>query len=330
MIKVDRKFPDLHDIYMARQNVYSVAKVTPLVESLWLSERIGADVFLKLENLQETGSFKVRGATNRLFNLSEEERTRGVVASSSGNHGRALAFVSKRLGIKATICVSRHVPQYKIDAMRRLGAEVVVAGETQDDAMNHVSVLQKEKGMVRVSPFDDPYVIAGQGTIGIEIMEHLPDVRAVVVPLSGGGLISGIALAVKSINDSVKVVGVSMEKGPAMYYSLKAGKPVDVEEEVSIADGLLGGIGLDNKYTFEMVKRYVDEVILVSEVEIAQAMAFALDKHHLVVEGAGAVGIAAVLFGKLGEISGKVAVIVSGGNVGLSRLLEIFRNYDIS
>ncbi len=322
-------FPVLHDVYLARPRVYSVARRTPVIESPWLSELSGVDVFLKLENLQETGSFKVRGVANRLFSLSEDEKKRGVVASSSGNHGRALAFVSKKLSIKATICVSEHVPEYKVDAMRRLGAEVIVAGETQDDAMNYVSRLQKEKGMVRVSPFDDPYIISGQGTIGLEILESLPDVDTVIVPLSGGGLISGISLVLKSINPDIKVIGVSMDKGPAMYHSLKVGKPVDVREEVSIADGLLGGIGLDNRYTFEMVKRYVDDVVLVSDEEIAEAMAFSLDKHHFVVEGAGAVGIAALRSGRLRDIGEKVIVVVSGGNVGMSRLFQIFKDYNI-
>jgi len=186
--------------------------------------------------------------------------------------------------------------------------------------------MQEGRGLTMIPPSDDPFVIAGQGTIGLELLDDLPDIDTVIVPLSGGGLISGIALALKSADPEIRVIGVSMERAPVMYHSLRAGKPIEMEEE-TIADGLVGGIGLDNRYTFCMVQEYVDDTILVSEEEIAGAMIFALERHHLVVEGAGAVGIAALLYGRVKDIGRNVVVVVSGSNVDLPLLLEIAHNH---
>ena len=315
------------DIYLARQRIASVARKTPLVHCPLLSERTGGSVYLKLENLQETGSFKIRGAANKLLSLTADEKARGVIAVSSGNHGRAVSYVAKRLGINAVICLSKRVPRNKVGAIKRLGAEVVVYGECYDEAEKRALYLQKERGLTMIEPFDDPFVIAGQGTIGLELLEDFPQVSTAIVPLSGGGLIAGIALALKSANPAIRVVGVSMERAPVMYYSLKAGAPIEMEEEETLADGLAGGIGLDNKYTFRMVRKYVDDVVLVSEEAIAEAMAFALEKHHLVVEGAGAVGIAALLQRKVERVGPNVAVIVSGGNVDIPVLLKIAQDH---
>jgi threonine dehydratase len=313
----------MRDVYLARRRIAGVAQRTPLVYAPSLSSCTGGSVHLKLENIQETGSFKIRGAANRMLSLSSEERARGVITVSSGNHGRAVACVAGRLGIRAVVCVSTRVPANKVAAIRDLGAEVVVAGDSYDEAAAQSDLLEEQERLARIPPFDDLLVIAGQGTIGLELLEDLPEVEVAVVPLSGGGLISGIGMALKSADPGVHVIGVSMERAPVMVESLKAGRPVELPEEETLADGLAGGIGLDNKYTFSMVQRVVDDTVLVSEQEIADAMAFALRTQHLVVEGSGAVGISALLHGKI-ELGGRHAVvIVSGGNVDTSLLVTL-------
>jgi len=312
----------MQDIYRARQRIAPIARRTPLIHSSWLTDHAGTSVHLKLENLQETGSFKVRGATNKLLSLTADEKARGVITVSSGNHGRAVSYVAGKLGIDAVVCLSEHVPGNKVEAIRRLGAETVVHGESYDEADAHARQLQEERGLTWVHPFDDPSVIAGQGTIGLELLEDLPEIETAIVPLSGGGLISGIALALKSANPAIRIVGVSMDRAPVMVHSLRAGRPVEVEEEETLADALAGGIGLDNRYTFRMVQEYVDETVLVSEEEIAVAMSVTLEKHHLVVEGGGAVGIAALLNQRVRELGRHIVAVLSGGNVDLLLLLS--------
>ncbi len=313
---------NLRDIYLARQKIASIAKRTPLVHSPGLSQRLGAAVYLKLENVQETGSFKIRGAANKLLSLSPELRQRGTITVSSGNHGRALSYVAGQLGVRAVVCVAETVPDVKQAAIRALGAELVVHGQTYDEATACATRLQEEQGLVMIHPFDDPLVIAGQGTIGLELLKDLPDVDTVVVPLSGGGLLGGIALALKSACSDIRIVGVSMERGPAMVESLRAGKVVDVIEEPTLADALAGGIA-PNVHSFGLIQKYVDDTALVSEDEIAAAMAWALREQHLVVEGGGAVGLAALLQGKVQNLGQRVVVVLSGSNVDLALLLEI-------
>jgi threonine dehydratase len=315
--------PGLADVYYAHRQIKETINKTPIIKSPGLAESVGSEIVLKLENLQVTGSFKIRGATNKILSLSDDERKRGVIAVSSGNHGRAVAYVARRFSIPAVICISETVPGNKVQAIQELGAEVVIAGKTYDEANKNALRLQNERGLTMVHPFDDPYVIAGQGTIGLELMEELPEINTVIVPLSGGGLLSGIALALKSINAKIQTIGVSMDRGPAMVESLEAGEIVEVIEEPSLADALVGGIGNNNAYTFELIQKYVDETVLVSEKEIAAAMTYALEKHQLVVEGGGAVGIAALLAGKVKNLRRKVAVVISGSNVSLSTLMEV-------
>jgi threonine dehydratase len=319
--------PTMHDIYLARQRIGPLARRTPLVSSPSLSELLGAPVYLKLENLQETGSFKIRGAANKMLTLTPDEKARGVITISTGNHGRAVSYVAGQLGIKAVICIPAGTPSNKVDAIKSLGAEVVVGGKTYDEAEEHALRLEKERGLTIVHPFDEPFVIAGQGTIGLELLEDLPEIETAIVPMSGGGLISGIALALKSANSGIRVIGVSMDRAPVMYHSLKAGAPITMEEEETIADALVGGIGLDNQYTFRMIQEYVDDFVLVSDEEIAAAMAFALERHHLVVEGGAAVGIAAVLHRKVREVGGNVVVVLSGSNVDIPLLLKIAQHH---
>jgi len=316
----------LQDVYRARKRIASTARRTPLIESQRLADRArlpaSAHVYLKLENQQATGSFKLRGAANKLLALTAAERERGVITISSGNHGRAVSFVARHLGIRAVVCLSEGVTKGKLAAIKRLGAEAVVHGNTYDQAEEEAFRLQQERGLTMIEPFDDPDVIAGQGTIGLELLEDQPEIDTAVVPLSGGGLISGIALALKSADPAIRVIGVSMDRAPVMYHSLRAGALIQMDEEESIADALVGGIGLANKYTFRMVQQYVDETVLVSEEEIAAGMAFALEEHRQVIEGGAAVAIAALLHQRVNQVGRHVAVIVSGGNVDTERLLE--------
>lgn len=292
-----------------------VAIETPLVDSPVLTERAGAEVALKLENLQVTGSFKVRGAANKILSLSDQERARGIVACSSGNHGRAVAYVAELYGVPATICVPDWVDPTKLDAIRRHGAEAVRHGRTYDEAEARSLEIQRERGLAYIHPFDQPEIIAGQGTIGLELLDQMPSLDAALVPLSGGGLIAGIGLALKSHDPSVRVIGVSAANARVMYESIKAGKPIRHPEMPTLANALSGGIRLDNRHSFEMVREYVDEHVLVTEEEIRAAMAFAATEHRIVVEGGGAVGMAVLLFGKVDLEGRRVAVVVSGGNV---------------
>lgn len=282
-------------------------------------------VHFKLENLQPTRAFKLRGAANKIDRLAPADRERGVITVSTGNHGRAVAHVARASGIPAVVCISEEVPRDKVKAIQELGAELVIRGHSQDQAFEQAAVLQDERGLTMVPPFDDPDIIAGQGTIGLELLEDLPEVDTVLVPLSGGGLIAGIALALKSANPAVRVIGVSMERAPVMYNSLKSGKPVLMPEEDTLADSLRGGIGLDNRYTFRLVRQMVDDVVLVSEEEIARAMAFAFYHHHLVLEGAGAVGIAALLSNKAEAIGRHIALVLSGGNVDMELFFDVLK-----
>jgi threonine dehydratase len=313
----------LRDIYLARRTIAPLARKTPLIHAPLLAERTGAAVYLKLETMQETGAFKVRGAANKLLNLSPEAQARGVVTVSTGNHGRAVSYVAGQMGMPAAVCISERVPANKVAALKQLGAEVVIHGQSQDEAEVRAREIERERGATLVPPFDDPFIIAGQGTIGLELLEELPQLDTVLVPLSGGGLIAGMALALKSASPAIRVIGLSMERAPVMVRSLQAGRPLQMDEEPTLADSLQGGIGLDNQYTFDMVQRYVDDVVLLSEAEIADGMAFAFREHHLVVEGGGAVGLAALLHGKVSNLGRSVAVVLSGGNVDLATLLEL-------
>ena len=313
----------LADIEQAARRITGRILHTPFVISAALSERCGVPVGLKLEHHQTTGSFKLRGATNAVLSLSPEERARGVVAASTGNHGRALAHAARAEGSVATICMSRLVPENKVSEIRRLGANVRIVGKSQDEAQVEVDRLVAEDGFVMVPPFDHPAVVAGQGTLGLEIVEAMPDVATVLVPLSGGGLAAGVAAAVKGRAPKTRVIGLTMERGAAMKASLDAGHPVEVEEVESLADSLGGGIGLANGVTFQMCRALLDDVILLSEAEIAAGMRHAYREEREVVEGAGAVGIAALLSGRLGRLDGPVAVILSGRNVDMGQHLRV-------
>ncbi|AJC82747.1 ectoine utilization protein EutB (plasmid) [Rhizobium etli bv. phaseoli str. IE4803] len=308
----------LEDIRAAARRIAGRVVETPMVLSASLAEIAGAPVWLKLEHHQTTGSFKLRGATNAVLSLSPAERARGVVAASTGNHGRALAHAAKAQGAVATICMSRLVPENKVAEIRRLGADVRIVGRSQDEAQQEVDRLVREEGLVMIPPFDHPDVVAGQGTLGLEIIDAFPKVATVLVPLSGGGLAAGVAAAVKGVTPKTKVIGLTMERGAAMKASLDAGRPVQVEEVRSLADSLGGGIGLDNRVTFAMCRELLDGVVLLTEAEIAAGMRHAHACEGEVVEGAGAVGIAALLAGKI-RSGGPVVAILSGRNVDMEQ-----------
>ena len=299
-------------ILEARRRIAGTVLRTPLREADGLGRRAGVPVFLKCEHHQLTGSFKLRGATNAILALPAAERRKGVVTASTGNHGRAVAHAAQATGTRAIVCMSALVPDNKVRAVEALGAEVLIVGHSQDDAQREVDRLADE--MTAIPPFDDAHVIAGQGTLGLEMMEDAPDLDTVLVPLSGGGLISGVALAVKTANPHARVVGVTMERGAAMVASLAAGQPVEVTEEASLADSLGGGIGSDNRHTFAMVRSLVNDCLLVSEAEIAAGIRLAYEEEGEVIEGAAAVGIAALVAGKVSP-RGPFGIVLSGKNI---------------
>jgi len=302
-------------------------RLTPVLRVPDLVSPEGRNVFLKLESLQVTGSFKVRGAANRLLSLSDEETARGVVACSSGNHGRAVAHMAGVLGVPAVICVPDWVDAVKLEGMKAAGARVILSGATYDEAEAMATSLAEEEGRAFVQPFDDPWIAAGQGTLGLEILDQIPELGTVLIPLSGGGLAGGVAYALKERLPSVRIIGVSAANARVMYESLRAGKPISMEEEETLAEALSGGIGLTNRYSLTLVRELVDEHVLVREDEIRRAMLYAFKSLNLLVEGGGAVALAALLCRGWDLIEdgggGNVGVVVSGGNVSLQRLLQL-------
>lgn len=306
------------DIQRAEKIVAKHVVKTPIVQSKALSDAIGEEIYLKLENQQITGSFKIRGAINAISNLTPEQRKAGVVALSTGNHGRGLAYAANLMKIRCIICMSELVPNNKIEGIKEIGAEVKLIGGNQDEAQLEADRLSIEEGMTYISPFDNIDVIAGQGTLGLEIHRQIPKLKFVFVPLSGGGLICGVAKALKSLNPNLKVIGVSMDRGAAMYESQKAGKPIFVKEEESLADALTGGIGLDNKYTFDLTRKLVDEIVLVSEEEIARGIHHAYWHESQIVEGAGAVAIASLLNNK-STPKGPSLALMCGKNIDIDK-----------
>lgn len=314
----------LADVYAARRRIEGRVTRTPLIESAALSRIAGTPVYLKLETMQPTGSFKLRGATNALAILAERGISK-VVTASTGNHGRAVAHAARALGMQAVVCMSALVPQNKVDAVDALGARVVIVGKSQDEAQVEALRLVRDEGFAFVPPFDDMNVIAGQATIGLEIMETLPDTASIAVPLSGGGLFSGVAFAAKKIRDDITMTGVSMERGAAMHASLAAGRPVHVDEVETLADSLGGGIGLDNEHTFALTQTLIDNVVLLDEASIARGIVFAYCEERLVMEGAAAVGIAAILDGRIDVKRGPVVLVISGSNIDMNLHRRLIR-----
>jgi threonine dehydratase len=313
----------VEEIQAARARLGAALATTPCAYSAMLSLMTGARLFVKLENLQVTGSFKERGAANLLLQLGPAERRRGVIAASAGNHALAVAFHAKRLGITAIVVMPEAAPLGKVTAARRHAAEVILHGENYDEAFARAKEIEAERDLLFVHPFDDPRIIAGQGTIGIEVLEQVPDMDAVVVPVGGGGLIGGIGLAVKSARAGVRVVGVQAAETPAMKSALAAGHRVMIPAATTIADGI--AVRRVGEHTLDLARRYVDEIVTVDEEEIANAILLLLEIEKTVVEGAGAVPLAA-LVNKRVALEGKtVVLILSGGNIDvnlISRIIE--------
>jgi threonine dehydratase len=294
---------------------------TPLVPATTIGKQFGAQLYFKCENLQRTGSFKPRGALNKVAHLTPEEKAKGLIAVSAGNHAQGVAYAAQREGLKATIVMPANAPQAKADATRGYGAEVVLFG-TIATIFDKAYELQREHGYTFVHPFDDPFVIAGQATIGMEILEDLPDVEVVAVQIGGGGLLSGVAAAIKLNKPSVRVIGVESASGPAMQASLKEGKVARITRGPTIADGM--GAPFVGELTLAMVKQYVDELVTVDDEEIKNAMRWILQRSKLLTEGAGAGGTAAFLSGKAKVNPGaRVVTILSGGNIDFERLKAV-------
>ena len=313
----------LQDIKDAKETIKDIVKKTDILESAKLSAMTGANVFYKCENLQKTGSFKVRGACNKIANLTDEEKANGVIASSAGNHAQGVALGAKMTGIKATIVMPATAPLAKVTATKGYGAEVVLNGLVYDDAYAKAVELQKETGATFLHPFDDKYVIAGQGTIGLEILEQLDgNVDTIVCPIGGGGIIAGIAVAAKGINPNIKIVGVQTANIPSMQESMKNGEVTTAFKATTIADGI--AVKTPGNVTFEIIKELVDEVIVVEEDEIAQGMLFLMENQKVVAEGSGAVSTAALLSGKyVPQKDENVVCVISGGNVDVNTLYRV-------
>lgn len=314
----------LAEVQEAQRLIAGLARVTPLIEAESFSSGAGWPILLKLETLQPIGAFKIRGAAHALLRLEPEARRGGVVCCSTGNHGKAVAYAARRLGIPATICLSDLVPRAKVEAIAALGATIRRSGQSQDEAQKEADRLVREEGYTDISPFDHRDVILGQATIALELLAERPDITQIVVPLSGGGLLGGIAFAAKQIKPEIRVIGVSMEQGAAMHESLKAGQPIQVAEVPSLADTLGGGINLGNQWTFQLCRDFADETLLVSESEIYRGMQALFRRERLIAEGGGAVGIAALLARKL-NLDGPTAMIISGQNADLDQILAVAR-----
>jgi threonine dehydratase len=315
---------DISDINSARELLAGIIIPTPIVSDEKLSTEIGADAFLKAECLQRSGSFKVRGAYNKISRLSDAEKKRGVIAASAGNHAQGVALAARLHNIKATIVLPEFAPLTKITATKAQGASVVLFGSTFDEAVARSRELQEEHGLTYVHPFDDEQVIAGQGTIGVEIAEALPSATVVVVPIGGGGIISGIAIAVKALVPEVRVIGVQASNVAAVNQSLKAGKPVEADHQPTIADGI--AVKRPGELTLPIIEELVDEVVEVSEEEIARGIFHCVQNSHLVVEGAGAAGVAALLAKKI-DLSARdiVCTVLCGGNIDANLLALVLQ-----
>lgn len=309
----------INEVYRASQVLKNIIRHTDLIAAPTI--RKDCDIFIKPENLQITGSFKVRGASYMISQLSDEEKARGVIACSAGNHAQGVALAAAKCGIKSTICLPAGAPISKVEATRSYGAEICLVPGVYDDAYNKALKLKDEKGMTFVHPFDNPLVIAGQGTIALEILNDMPETDCIIVPVGGGGLISGVAYAAKQLNPDIKVYGVQAEGAPSMVQSIEHGAIERLSSVSTIADGI--AVKEPGEHTFAYCQKYVDKIVTVSEDEISAAILHLLEKHKLIAEGAGAVSVAAAMFGKL-PIEGKRTVcIVSGGNIDVTFLSRI-------
>jgi threonine dehydratase len=314
------------DVAAARERIADVARVTPILPSATLTDRLGAPVALKAENLQRTGSFKVRGATNKVSALGDACAA-GVVAGSAGNHAQALAHAARARGVPCEVFMPAGAPLSKIEGAEALGAKVVLGGESVMECLAAATARAEAAGMVVVHPFDDPVVIAGQGTLGLELVDDVPDLAKVVVPVGGGGLAAGVAIAVKSARPEVEVVGVQVETCAAFADSLRGGEVIEAPKPLTIADGI--AVKRPGRVTFPLVREWLDEVVTVSEEQTAEAMVLLMERAKQVVEGAGAVAVAALMFGRTAPApEGTTVAVLSGGNVDAGLLAEVARRHE--
>ena len=312
----------LDKVYHANYALKEAIRQTDLIYSPVLSKECGCELYLKTENLQVTGSFKVRGAYYKISQLNEEEKSRGVIACSAGNHAQGVALASKKFGIKSIICMPDGAPLSKVEATKSYGAEVVLVPGVYDDAHNRAEELKAKKGYTFIHPFDDEDVIAGQGTIGLEIAEQIKDADAVIVPVGGGGLISGVAFAIKSLNPQIRVYGVQAAGAPSMLNSLEHKKIETLPSVSTVADGI--AVKEPGRLTFDLCSRYVDGIVSVTDDQVSAAILALIEKQKMIAEGAGAVALAAALFNKLPDVAGKkVVCLISGGNIDVTILSRV-------
>jgi threonine dehydratase len=315
----------LKDIQDARNSIRDIVKETPLARSEYLSGLTGSDVYLKLENQQVSNAFKIRGALNRMMKLTPEEKARGVIAASSGNHAQAVAIGAERLNLAATLVVPETTPKIKVEKIRSRKVELILHGAKYDLAEQYAHRLAKERGLTFVSSYNDPMVVAGQGTVGLEILEELPSVDSIVIPVSGGSILSGVAVAVKSIKPSVEVLGAQPETVAAMYYCLKAGKIINVEMKPTIAEGLDGNIE-QGCITFELIQKYVDEILLFKEQTIKEMIRLLWQKEQQVVEASGAIAIAPIVATPKRFAGKRTVAVITGGNIDRTVFESIISN----
>ena len=301
----------IQDFITAKEKLSKVLLKTGLIHSPIFSKEAGNEVYIKPENLQKTGSFKIRGAYNKITNLSEEEKKKGVIASSAGNHAQGVAYGAKESGIKAVIVMPKSTPLIKVESTKQYGAEVVLHGDVYDDAFKKAKELEEKEGYIFVHPFDDEDVIHGQGTIALEILEELPETDIILVPIGGGGLISGIACAAKILKPEIKIIGVEPDGAASAYEAIKEDKVIELKEANTIADGT--AVKKIGNTTFEYIKKYVDEIITVSDYELMEAFLLLVEKHKIIAENSGILSLAALK--KLKEKNKKVVSVVSGGNI---------------
>ncbi|MBQ9031947.1 MAG: threonine ammonia-lyase [Parasporobacterium sp.] len=309
----------LDQIYQAAYVLKDVARKTDMIYAPEFAEN--RDIYLKTENLQLTGSFKLRGAYYKISQLTKEQKDAGIIACSAGNHAQGVALAATRMGIRSTICMPDGAPISKVEATRHLGAEVVLVKGAYDDAHDRAVELQKETGATFIHPFDDDHVIAGQGTIGLEILDQLKDTDAVLCPIGGGGLISGVAYAIKSLNPRIRIYGVQAANAPSMYESIRRQQPVTIKTVDTFADGI--AVKTPGETTYEIIRKYVDEIVTVTEDQIAAAILRLLERQKLITEGAGAVSVAAAMFSDLPLEGKKTVCILSGGNIDVNILSRV-------
>ena len=308
----------------ARKNLKNIIKETDLLYAERLSEKTGVELYLKLENLQKSGSFKIRGAYNKMLHLSDEEKACGVVASSAGNHAQGVAISAAKIGIKSTIVMPKNAPFAKISATKNHGAEVILEGNIYDEAYTLATEIQKKTGATFVHPFNDPFVIAGQGTIALEMLEAQPDLDVIFVPIGGGGIAAGIGLAAKKLKPEIKIIGVQSENAPSMYEAVNANRIETVPVSRTIADGI--AVARPGDLTFPIIQTYVDQIVTVSEAQLAEAFLFLLENCNLVCEGAGVVSVAALIANSKQFKGQKVGAVLSGGNIDINMIESVINH----